>query len=92
MAHKGFPVGKTQAMVLNALGLNADSFQAADALFAEYGLTVSSKRVGRSVEPEIRLLPHTGGSRNEYGEGDSWANSYKPIDLAPVEKWIVKEA
>jgi hypothetical protein len=87
---KGYPTSKTQDMVLAALNLTATDFADAERQFAQYGLVVGSKRVGRSVEPEIRMRDTEFGAFNQYGEGETWEAEYKQIDLAPIAQWIVK--
>lgn len=67
---KNTPVGKAQQQVLDALGLEADSFFEADNLFASIRITVISKRIGRSSIPTIRYNDSIGYT-NKYGEGET---------------------
>lgn len=85
---QGYPVGAAQRMVLNALRLTAADFEEANRIFAQHGLEVTSKRVGRSSVPVIRRLAQAGGAFNAYGEGETWQNSFKPVDLAAVAQWL----
>lgn len=87
---KHFPVGAAQRMVLNALGLTADNFDHANAIFDHYGLVVSGKREGRTSVPVIRMRETVGGAFNAYGEGEAWDIPAAPIDLSAVEQWIVR--
>ncbi len=88
---KHFPVGTTQAKVLEALGLTADNFDHANAIFERIGISVSSRREGRSTLPVIHLTDHTGGGFNAYGEGETWEIPVEEIDLTPIEPWIVRK-
>lgn len=63
-----YPVGKAQRTVLNALGIPAYSFQQAEARFAELGIVVTSKRVGRGSVPVVKLA--RGGSFAQSEDGD----------------------
>lgn len=85
-----YPVGKAQAQVLNALNLTAADFAAAERVFESIGIEVTSKRVGRSSEPVIRMKQTQFGAFNAEGEGEAWSRSYRRIDLSPVAQWIVK--
>jgi hypothetical protein len=89
MAHKSFPVGKAQQMVLDALGIEATDWNEAKAAFEEIGITVNSKRVGRGVEPEIIV---DSGHRSGFDDnGEGWqADITFDRDLSPVEQWIKK--
>jgi hypothetical protein len=85
-----YKVGKTQTMVLNALGItNVIWFDRAEQAFAELGLIVRSKRVGRSVQPEIIVQPRFGGGFTADGDGESF-RQYPDIDTTPIQQWIVK--
>lgn len=86
---KHFPVGATQAKVLKALGLTAENFDHANAIFDHIGIEVSSKRQGRETVPVIRLRETSGGAFNAYGEGESWDLPAEYVDLTPVLPWIV---
>lgn len=88
---KHFPVGATQAKVLKALGLTADNFDHANAIFDHYGITVSSKREGRETVPVIRFRETTDGAFNAYGEGETWDIPAEPIDLTPVVQWMSEQ-
>jgi hypothetical protein len=87
--NKDFPVGAAQAKVLAALGLTANGFNEAKAVFEKIGLSVSSKRVGRASVPEIYLVDVVGGGFNAAGDGETWTVTFQAIDLTPVLQWIV---
>ena len=78
---------KTQDMVLKALGLSASSYGQAEKMFEEHGIIVASKRVGRSVQPEIRMRETSGGGFIA-GEGSSYDINYKPLDTEKIKQWI----
>ena len=84
---KDYPVGKAQKMVLDALGITATGHSDASRKFAELGLAVSSKRVGRSSVPVVKVLDRYAGALNQYGEGETW-KQYEDIDLTLIEQWI----
>lgn len=85
-----YPVGAAQRQVLNALNLTAADFTAAEQVFESIGIEVTSKRVGRSSEPVIRMKQTQFGGFNRGGDGESWSKSFTKIDLTPVQQWIVK--
>ena len=87
-----YPVGKAQQKVLDALGVRRSTFASAEAYFAEIGIVVSSKRVGRSSEPVVRINPRHSGGWNIGGDGDSWREyaDLTPNQLAALAPWIVK--
>ena len=87
MAHS-YPTSKTQEKVLTALGLTANDFTDAERIFSEIGISVSSKRVGRSTEPVISRLAAYGGGWNAGGDGESYEISYKQIDLSLISQWM----
>ena len=90
MAHE-FPVGKAQQQVLDALHLQAASFQDADRVLAEYGLSVGSRRVGRVSVPVVRrLAAEEGGWELDGYSGASVTLTYKAIDLAPIAQWLAQ--
>lgn len=83
---KHYPVGVAQAQVLAALGREAANFDEANAIFDELGLLVTSKRLGRSSVPVVRVLDRCdGGFLN--GDGDAWTR-YPTVDLTPLRQWI----
>lgn len=88
MAYRAYPTGVAQDKVLEALGLTATDFDDANRIFAEIGIVVTSKRVGRSSEPVITRKSTSGAGWNGNGDADEWKVSYKQIDLAPVAHWI----
>lgn len=55
MANKDYPVGKAQQIVLDALGMTATGFDDAASKFKELGITVSSKRQGRTSVPVVSV-------------------------------------
>ncbi|MFH1186085.1 MAG: hypothetical protein V1755_13765 [Chloroflexota bacterium] len=87
---KATPVGVAQRKVLDALNLTAEDFFAANQVFENVGIVVTSKRVGRSSEPVVRLLETHFAVFNQDGEGEEWNKCFQPIDLTPVAQWIVE--
>jgi hypothetical protein len=85
-----YPVGKAQQMVLDALGLHASDFSEAEQVFESIGISVSSKRVGRSSIPVVSMKETTGGGWNAGGDGESYEISYKEADLSKLSEWMVK--
>lgn len=85
-----YPTSVAQNKVLAALGLEASDYAEADRIFADHGLVVSSRRVGRSSEPVITRLDTTAGGWNAGGDGESYSISYRGIDLTPVAQWMQK--
>jgi len=83
-----YPMGKAQRMVIEALGLNADSFSEAEEMFAERGLIVASKREGRKSVPAIKLMDTEGGAMNADGEGDSWDMNFTSYDKSAIAQWM----
>lgn len=69
-----YPVGKAQRQILDALGVKAYNFQQAEARFAELGIVVASKRVGRASVPVVTLTRAGGTMQSEDGDyGDTSA-------------------
>lgn len=68
---KIMPAGVAQTKVLSALGKTAESWQEAEQIFKNLGITVMSKRVGRSSEPVVEFHGVRGGF-NSYGEGETY--------------------
>ncbi len=88
MAYRAYPTSVAQDKVLEALGLTATDFTDAERIFAEIGIQVTSKRVGRSSEPVVTELPVEGGGWSAGGDGESYKISYKAIDLTPISQWM----
>lgn len=86
---KESPVGVAQEKVLSALRLTAENFQDANRIFSAIGISVSSKRVGKSSEPVVRMMETTFGGWNAGGDGESYDAEYRNIDLTPIKQWIV---
>ena len=86
--NKDYPVGAAQWKVLEALGLTAKGFSEANAIFEKLGISVSSKRVGRSSEPVVSLAASVSGGFNAYGEGETHTTTFTAIDLTPVFQWM----
>lgn len=84
------PVGKAQKTILEALNLEADSFQEADELFAARGLSVTPVRQGRRSVPQVRRLETGGGGFNAAGEGEAWDVEYEPVDFDLIKEWLVE--
>lgn len=85
-----YPVGKAQETVLKALGISANNNGHAEAIFTALGISVSSKRVGRSSVPVVAQLETVGGGWNPGGDGDSWTISLPDVDLSSLARWMVR--
>lgn len=85
---KPTPVGVAQQKVLDALNLTASDWTDAIRKFDEIGITVNSKRVGRSSEPVVSLKETTRGGWNRGGDGESYTVSYKSVDLSAIAQWM----
>lgn len=88
-----YPVGKAQQIVLNALGLKANSAGRANELFEELGLVVRPVRQGRTSVPEITIKNRYAGGWNEGGDGDSW-REYGDLtaeQMQAISPWLVKK-
>jgi len=83
-----YPVGKAHETVLKALGISANSNGHAEAIFTALGISVSSKRVGRSSVPLVVQLETVGGGWNPGGDGDSWTISQPNVDLSALAEWM----
>jgi hypothetical protein len=84
----GYPTTKTQDQVLQALGLTARDYAAAERLFQECGLQVTSRRAGRNTVPVVRKLAASGGGWNASGDGTAWTNTYQPVDFSKLAQWM----
>jgi hypothetical protein len=90
-------VGVAQKKVLDALGIEGiDTWEGAKRCFAELGIIVASRRVGRSSEPLVWEVEHTRGGWNP-GHEDGWSESAPASRLTPaqreaLEKWWRKSA
>lgn len=80
-------VGKAQQEVLNALGLSANNHGHANSIFAEIGITVSSRREGRKSVPVITKY-FSGGGFNAYGEGEESFSNADGLDLSAISQWM----
>jgi len=85
-----FPVGVAQKKVLDALNLTAADFTAAKQVFESIGIDVTSKRVGRSSEPVVRMMATQYGGWSPDGDGESYERKFAKIDLTAIAQWIVK--
>ena len=89
--NRDFPVGKAQQMVLDALKLRADGFNAADALFNNLGMAVTGKRQGRASVPEIRLESAT-ARFNADGDADTIpGHVLTQSQYDAIRQWVVEE-
>lgn len=87
---KPFPVGKAQAMVLAALGVEGiETHDAADAYFRSIGIAVSPVRQGRFVIPVVYKL---NGIPGWTGHGDAEPVLPNYPDWALIEQYMAKEA
>ena len=83
-----YPIGKAQRMVIEALGLNAETFAEAEEMFANRGLIVKAVRQGRRSVPSITLMDTDGGAMNSDGEGESWDIEYEDYDKEAITQWL----
>lgn len=83
---KQTPVGVAQKKVLDALGLQADSWNEANEIFRRIGIVVGAKRVGRTSEPVV-TVDRYGGGFNQYGEGETFTKG-DDTDLSPLKQWM----
>lgn len=83
-----YPVGKTQKMVLDAMGVKKYTFDGAEAYFSEIGIVVRAKRIGRTTQPEI-TVKRSGSGFSADGDGDTWKLG-NDVDLTSISQWIVR--
>lgn len=84
------PVGKAQQVILDALSLEATSFQEAEQVFADHGLVVVPTRQGRRSVPRVHLADTTVGGFNIYGEGETASAVFTSVDLDTIKEWMAK--
>jgi len=84
---RNYPVGKAQQMVLDKLGLKANDFSEAKRIFDELGITVGSKRQGRSSVPVVTVEDRFGGGFNAAREGVVY-RKHQDHDFSAIEQWI----
>ena len=87
---RNYPIGKAQQMVLDALGLTARDFGEAKTIFESIGITVGSRRQGRSSVPVITVQDRFTGGFSAAGDGFEY-RQHADIDLSAVEQWVIKE-
>lgn len=87
MAKRNYPVGKAQEVILEALGLQATTFQEAKEIFEQMGIVVSSRREGRRSVPVVTVKDRFGGAMTAGGDGVEYRR-YENIDLTPIQQWI----
>lgn len=82
--------GKAQQIILDALGIQAQSFGHANGIFNALGIAVTPKRVGRRSVPEVTVVTEGGWQRNIYGDydGATWSNADE-VDLSAIKEWVV---
>ena len=85
-----YPVGKAQEMVLKALGLTANNNGHASAIFTALGISVSTKRQGRTSVPVVARMETEFGGWNAGGDGESWTISQPDVDLSALAQWMVE--
>ena len=90
MAHREYPVGKAQQMVLDALNMTAANHREAEHLFESLGIVVASKRQGRTSVPAITIKSRQIGGFD--ASGDGWSDTkYAAIDTSAIEQWIIDD-
>lgn len=88
MADKDYPTGAAQDVILKALNLKATGFRDAERIFSEIGISVASKRVGRSSMPVVTRLERYGGGWNTGGDADGYEISHKNVDLSAIAQYM----
>ena len=76
------------ALDIDDAALNGQSH--ADQIFAAIGISVSSKRQGRSSVPVVEKIGG-GSSRNAGGDYDVWQSPADDIDLSAIAQWMKKK-
>lgn len=79
-----YEVGKAQAKVLAALGLQAADFGEAEAIFKRVGIIVKSKR----GTPVVSLRKRQDGGFSDDGDGYVYDITYDATDLSPLAEWM----
>jgi len=82
-----YPVGKAQQMVLDALGLTAKDFSEASKIFEDLGISVGSKRQGRSSVPVVTVEDRFSGGFSAAGDGFEY-RKHQDHDFSAIEQWI----
>lgn len=82
--------GKAQQIVLDALGVQANNFAHAEAIFEALGIAVTPVRQGRRSVPQVSKLDRSGGGFNLDGEGEAWDDWGPDVDLSAISEWMVK--
>lgn len=85
------PPGVAQQIILDALGIQANNFSHANAIFEAIGIGVGHKRVGRSSVPVVSKLDRSGGGFNLDGEGEAWDDWSPDVDLSAIREWMGTE-
>jgi len=81
------PPGKAQQVILCTLGVEAESFGHANAIFEKLGIIVMAKRQGCKSVPVVQRNDLSGGDFNRYGEGEAWDLSVD-VDLSAIQDYI----
>ena len=86
---KQYPVGKAQQQVIDALGITVkvNGHSHAQQIFDEIGISVSSKRNGRTSVPVVSKTS-IGGGFNAYGEGEESFSLSNRVDLSSISQWM----
>jgi hypothetical protein len=82
-----YEIGKTQKIILDALGVEANNSGHASNIFAALGIEVSSKRQGRQSVPVVSKVDSSGGGINTQGDGEAWDYEVE-VDLTAIEEWM----
>ena len=86
---KHFSTTRAQDVVLTALGATAANMDAANALFAALGITVTAKRVGRISEPVVTFASER-VTANAWGEGEDDFSTPAHVDLSVLAPWMTE--
>jgi len=80
-------LGKAQQTILDALGIEAENYAHAEAIFTALGIVVNHKRVGRKSVPVVSKIDQAGGAMNQFGEGEEWPG-INPVDFSAITEWM----
>lgn len=83
--------GVAQAVILDALNIQANNFAHAKIIFQDLGIDVGHKRIGRASVPVVTRLDRSGGAFNRDGEGEVWEDWGPDVDLSAIKEWMTKE-
>lgn len=85
-----YPVGRAQWQVCKAIGhTEVETFQEAEELFKQVGITVIAVRQGRQSVPSITVK--SGYAWNAGGDADTWGGTtLSPEQMGAIKQWMSK--